>query len=276
MKRSLVDYSSDSSGAEDENEYGEPSVKSFSQHRSEVHQTSAENERLPSVPAAVKCMYRETEIKESAERQNYDNSENHKGRKRTFQHERGNWATYVYVPFEVDCDYEDFARTALQQVSDITDFHLIETPHISVTKTFPIRFHIIAPLMNSIREALSNIRVFTCLLDDLDVYVNEEKTRTFIGLKVSYGHNDLVKIISSLDDVLKEYHLPVFYQEPSLHLSFAWCLGDFSRYFTCERLQQLKALLVSEDGAKYEFTSIYVSHLEYKSGNKQVSFMLNT
>lgn len=48
--------------------------------------------RLP-LPESVREMFRD------AEEQWTDNSEEeHGGRLRSFQHERGNWATYVYFP----------------------------------------------------------------------------------------------------------------------------------------------------------------------------------
>lgn len=47
--------------------------------------------RLP-LPESVKEMFRESE------EQWTDKSEEHGGRLRSFQHERGNWATYVFFP----------------------------------------------------------------------------------------------------------------------------------------------------------------------------------
>lgn len=47
--------------------------------------------RLP-LPESVREMFRESE------EQWTDNSEEHEGKLRSFQHERGNWATYVYFP----------------------------------------------------------------------------------------------------------------------------------------------------------------------------------
>lgn len=52
--------------------------------------------RLP-LPASVVEMFRDSE------EQHMDDSFQHGGRLRSFQHERGNWATYVYVPCKTQC-----------------------------------------------------------------------------------------------------------------------------------------------------------------------------
>lgn len=56
-------------------------------------QSPLPSQRLP-VPDSVLHMFLDTE--EEPE----DDREKHGGRVRTFPHERGNWATHVYVPCE--------------------------------------------------------------------------------------------------------------------------------------------------------------------------------
>lgn len=50
------------------------------------------------------------------------------------------------------------------------------------------------------------------MFDQLSIYCNEEKTRTFIGLQIRSGHDTLLKIVQSLDSSLAEFNLPTFYQ----------------------------------------------------------------
>ena len=49
--------------------------------------------KLPSVPAGIVKMFGEAE-----DTTHEDDPLNHDGRVRSFKHERGNWATYVYIP----------------------------------------------------------------------------------------------------------------------------------------------------------------------------------
>lgn len=64
---------------------------------------------------------------------------------------------------------------------------------------------------------------FNILFDNLKVYCNEERTRTFVGLKVQIGHSNLLNIIKMLDFCLKEFNLPAFY-EVSIYLYFYFYL----------------------------------------------------
>lgn len=53
---------------------------------------------------------------------------------------------------------------------------------------------------------------FVIMFDGLKVYCNDERTRTFIGLKIKTGYDSLLNIVEMLDECLKEYNLPTFYK----------------------------------------------------------------
>lgn len=59
---------------------------------------------------------------------------------------------------------------------------------------------------------------FTCCsfdlgFDTIEVYTNEEKTRTFIALKASpLSRKFLLNITEKVDTVLEDYKLPTFYE----------------------------------------------------------------
>lgn len=48
--------------------------------------------------------------------------------------------------------------------------------------------------------------------DSLKIYCNEERTRTFVGLSIGTSYDVLLKIVSVLDNCLKEFRLPEFYK----------------------------------------------------------------
>lgn len=48
--------------------------------------------------------------------------------------------------------------------------------------------------------------------DDLSLLVNDEGTRSFLALKVDQGTPKLHKLVESVDDVLRKYRQPVYYQ----------------------------------------------------------------
>jgi len=48
-------------------------------------------------------------------------------------------------------------------------------------------------------------------MDEFDVYVNDEKTRAFIGMKV-HASRTLLNILKDCDELMKEYDLETYYQ----------------------------------------------------------------
>ena len=58
-------------------------------------------------------------------------------------------------------------------------------------------------------------------------FVNEGKTRTFLGLaSTESSSNILTKIVGKIDAVFGEYKLDKFYNPPLFHVSMFWMLGD--------------------------------------------------
>ncbi|XP_058011436.1 U6 snRNA phosphodiesterase 1-like [Ahaetulla prasina] len=106
MRAALVDYSS--SGSEGESEAAAAPRESSSSGGGDSRPGSAAGRGffppasraavppLP-LPDSVRRMFREQEEKERV----VDDSSKHEGRLRTFPHERGNWATHVYVPWKL-------------------------------------------------------------------------------------------------------------------------------------------------------------------------------
>lgn len=100
--------------------------------------------------------------------------------------------------------------------------------HISLTRTVALRHHWIESFVQSIKERISSIKRlyifllfvylqicvfrFLILFNDLKVYCNEERTRTFIGLEVLTGYDTLKKCVQILDQCLEEFRLALFYK----------------------------------------------------------------
>ncbi|GLH07057.1 U6 snRNA phosphodiesterase [Gryllus bimaculatus] len=75
----------------------------------------------------------------------------HDGRIRSFPHERGNWATYIYIPYKMTPSVEAFMDVV---VSRLTNFNLkpVSDFHISLTKTVILRHHWIDLFVKSVQE----------------------------------------------------------------------------------------------------------------------------
>ncbi|KAH0619437.1 hypothetical protein JD844_000051 [Phrynosoma platyrhinos] len=259
----LVGYSS--SGSEDEGgssfSGGGPGATSSP--------SSASAPRLH-VPESVLRMFRDQEEKEAV----VDDSSKHGGRLRTFPHERGNWATHIYMPYEAEEDFLDLlqlllshAHTYVASLTAVTEFH------ISLSQVVVLRYHWISPFVQSLKERLASFPKFICRADQVKVYTNQTKTRTFIGLEVSSGHSKFLELVSEVDRVMEEFSLTTFYKNPSFHLSLAWCVGNHSEVLEGRCLQELQELV---DGFEDSLSVLRIPGTEVrcKSGKKFFSFPL--
>ncbi|KAF5294601.1 hypothetical protein FQA39_LY13360 [Lamprigera yunnana] len=196
------------------------------------------------------------------------------GRIRSFPHERGNWVTYVYVPYE---SFDESMCDAIIEIFNST-LHITLHPsdhfHISLTKTVILKHHWIEIFMQTVREKLVNIKKFAIIFDSLKVYCNEERTRTFVALQIKGGYDALLRVVKLLDSSLADFRLPQFYKDHSFHMSIGWCVGDHEN--------EINRLLPNLDTKIQEQLTCnlpnslytYVTQLECKCGNKLFTFNL--
>ncbi|XP_053809011.1 U6 snRNA phosphodiesterase 1 isoform X2 [Vidua chalybeata] len=239
-----------------------------------------------------------------------DDSSRHGGRVRGFPHERGNWATHVYLPYIAQEEFLELlellvsrARTYVPSLAAMEEFHL------SLSQCVVLRYHWIEPFVRSLRERLAAFhRIwhltrqvlafqdqaravpspkpwivllltwasgtgFFCVADQVKVYTNQNKTRTFIGLEVSAGHFQLLELVSEVDGVLEEFDLPTFYKDPSFHISLAWCVGDLSGRLEGQCLRELQDIVDGFEESAF-LLRIQWEQIRCKSGNKYFSFPL--
>ena len=64
--------------------------------------------------------------------------------------------------------------------------------------------------------------------------------RTFVGLEVTSGHAHFLDLVAEVDRVMEEFDLSTFYQDPSFHISLAWCVGDARLQMEGPCLQELQ------------------------------------
>ncbi|XP_012688569.2 U6 snRNA phosphodiesterase isoform X1 [Clupea harengus] len=224
-----------------------------------------EHGRLP-VPDTVLHMFREEPW--------VDDSANHGGRCRSFQHERGNWATYVFLPYTPDEVFLELLdeMTALARSLDVPLTHAEEF-HISLSQTVVLRHHWIQPFVQSLRSSMADSKGFFCLAQRLNVYSNSDKTRTFLGLEISIGHAQLVELTKVIDRTMEEFRLTTFYQNPSFHVSLGWCVGDQIAQLKSACLPQLQNLLDHHEEGPFRL-GIHCHELRCKTGNKVFSILL--
>ncbi|XP_065095310.1 U6 snRNA phosphodiesterase 1 [Ochlerotatus camptorhynchus] len=205
-----------------------------------------------------------------------DNPSHHQGRVRSFAHERGIWASYVFIDYnEIDA-FNDLQQQIIDKASEDLNLNLnrVDNLHLSLTKTFVLRHHNIAAFVGNVRSAIGECKRFPIILSDLAIYTNEENTRTFLAVKVAdHSYGSLSSLVEKLDSCMKEYKLPVFYADPSFHISILWCLGDQRTILEekCSSLQQIFTAIYEEECCDM---NVSVRMLKFKCGNKFYSFDL--
>ncbi|XP_028304596.1 U6 snRNA phosphodiesterase 1 [Gouania willdenowi] len=253
----LVGYSSSS---EEDVEDGLPATKKAKTER------DVTNSRLP-LPGCLLSMFPDDEDAHT------EDSTLHSGRIRSFKHERGNWATYVYLPYHAE---EEFAER-LEELLSAAAAHGVEMKqqqefHLSLSQTVVLKHHWIQPFTQSLRKSLSRWERFVCTAGRLKVYCNEERTRTFLGMESSTGHTELLDLVQVVDRTMTEFCLQTFYENPSFHISLAWCVGDKSVQMK-ECLRKLQSLSDEHEEGAF-LLRLDCEEVRCRTGNKTFRFPL--
>ncbi|KAK7891971.1 hypothetical protein WMY93_023934 [Mugilogobius chulae] len=202
-----------------------------------------------------------------------EDSSLHGGRIRSFKHEQGNWATYIYLPYNPE---EEFS-SILEEIMSVAKLHGIDlTPqeefHLSLSQTVVLRHHWIQPFTQKLKAELAHCRRFQVTAERLKVYCNAEKTRTFIGVEVSTGNNKLMDIVKVVDKAMTEFQMKTFYKDPSFHVSLAWCIGDLTAQMN-GFLNELQSIMDDQEDGPFTL-SLNCEELRCRTGNKVFRFPL--
>ncbi|XP_023378909.1 U6 snRNA phosphodiesterase isoform X1 [Pteropus vampyrus] len=254
----LVGYSS--SGSEDEAEAGTQARPGAGGR--------PRGQKLP-VPDSVLHMFPSTE--EGPE----DDSAKHGGRVRTFPHERGNWATHVYLPYDAREEFVDLLDTLLFHAQTyVPRLVRMEAFHLSLSQSVVLRHHWIHPFVQALKDRMASCQRFCFTANRVKIYTNQEKTRTFVGLEVTSGHTQFLDLVSEVDRVMEEFDLATFYQDPSFHISLAWCVGDAQLQLEGPCLRELQEI-VDEFEDSEMLLRMHAEQVRCKSGNKFFLMPLN-
>ncbi|XP_026661920.2 U6 snRNA phosphodiesterase isoform X4 [Phoenix dactylifera] len=149
---------------------------------------------------------------------------------RSFPHVEGNYALHVYVPVSIPSTTRKqlayFVKIIESHVPGLyaadVDYALSELCkddqkleqillgrefHISLGRTVPIQVHQIDSIVAMLRENFKSQRRYWIEFNKWEVFVNDDRTRTFLSLEVLRGG------------------LP---ENPRPHISLVWALGDIS------------------------------------------------
>ncbi|XP_013401816.1 U6 snRNA phosphodiesterase isoform X2 [Lingula anatina] len=225
------------------------------------------NDRLP-LPDNIKAMFQD-------QKESQDIPEEHDGRIRSFPHERGIWATYVYIPFNPDEQFLYLINELQACLPGGLNVKVVDDFHVSLSRTVVLRHHWIDSFVTTLRDKLHCAVSFTCQFGELEVYTNDEKTRSFLGLKVQHGFKILCSLVENVDNTLEEFHLQKYYKNPSFHMSVLWALGDITQEVTPKIRASLDKILSSYmEDCPHIFT-VQVRQVHCQTGNKKFTVPLD-
>ena len=158
---------------------------------------------------------------------------------------------------------------------DLLELKPVEDPHVSLSKVGALKYAQIPEFASSLRKALQTFPKQLLTFHSFRAFVNENKSRTFLGLKVRA--DSLNEIVDTLDIVLEdEFNMDPFYESRSFHVSLLWALGDQEKVLN-SRIEAIRgkwnSFLACEEGVRIK-KGIQVSEIQGKTGNKIFNFAL--
>lgn len=153
----------------------------------------------------------------------------------------------------IKTEFKDFDFVQVDPLSPEATFHL------SLTRTLYIKDYQKDLFKQKIIETLKSTELPTKLkCEKVEIYLNDEMTRTFIAIDVKNDER-ILKVIESIDKILKDFGLPVYYKAPKLHFSLFWCQGN-----EIENLNKKKVLSCNF----FEEFEVKIEEIFIKCGNK--------
>jgi hypothetical protein len=193
-------------------------------------------------------LYSSSDSDEEDEKKNskhFKSSSSDNDRIRLFPHEIGNWALSIYI--EVQCS--SHLDTMIDDIIEIFDdnWKRLSEFHISLSKTFPIRFLHIESIRKNIQHELSISRIFfSTRIENVTILTNEDGSTYvvvvfFITNQILYfyfsdrsflvftldQHREFSKLVEIIDKILHEHRYPGYYEVNNNTIKINIILFDF-------------------------------------------------
>ncbi|CAI5704694.1 unnamed protein product [Peronospora effusa] len=178
-------------------------------------------------------------------------------RKRAFSHVDGNWPSHVRINIPVDQDLRELAREAIDRTQKVVGKAVALVAfeelglgkyqatseslelHLSLSRPFVLNYDQINVFVDSLRVALKWRERFSVTLCRTLVLVNDNKTRSFLALRVVKGGDEFVKVLRCVDVCLARFKQPIYYKDPIPHVSIASSMGEELAQLTSDQCESL-------------------------------------
>ncbi|KAF4320471.1 hypothetical protein BBO99_00002612 [Phytophthora kernoviae] len=142
---------------------------------------------------------------------------------RAFPHVDGNWPSHVRINIPVNQKLRDLATGIIKRAQKLVGDAVNVVPceelevgndeqglHLSLSRPFVLKYDQIDGFMDALRAALKWRHCVT-LQQEL-VLVNDEKTRSFLALRVGEGEQNFSQLLRTVDQCLKRFNQPSYYE----------------------------------------------------------------
>ncbi|KER31580.1 hypothetical protein T265_02218 [Opisthorchis viverrini] len=140
----------------------------------------------------------------------------HQLRRRSFAHEVGQWASFLK---------QFVSALHLSEHPLWQCLHSVDDVHVSLSKTWPLRYHWIDSLADKLRNTFQNLSRYVVTIvplifirfdirfSGLELFINGERSRSFIGLILSRESSEHLKpIVASVDQCVHAFCGPRYYK----------------------------------------------------------------
>ncbi|KAF9109893.1 nuclear protein localization protein 4 [Mortierella sp. AM989] len=271
-------------------------LKRTSQTETELVSRKKAKSALPSLPSSLTDLFKERERPP-------DNPERHQGRVRTRAHIDGSWPVHVYLSativstdtanntvklpselFDIVSTLIKSARktapstvSLLQSIETRRDPKAIPTEaevaedanelHISLTRPLYLQELHIGRFVSEVRDAFKSRKRFNVSFSGVQSFSNDEKTRSFLSLRVGSGHAEIESLVTEMDAIAERYSQPTFYEDPQFHASFAWAVGGD---VLNDKIVEAMTELDSEVGHDLRHSSVTLVRVRSKEGTHRI------
>ncbi|KAG6609316.1 U6 snRNA phosphodiesterase [Phytophthora cinnamomi] len=177
--------------------------------------------------------------------------------KRAFPHVDGNWPSHVRINIPVTKELRELAKRAIDRAQELVDDTVVLIPfkelglgespstisddglHLSLSRPFVLTYDQIEGFVDSLRAALKWRQCFSVTLRRPLVLVNDDRSRSFLALRVGEGEQQFIQVLRCVDQCLARLELPTYYKDPIPHVSIASSLGEELAQLTPDQCESL-------------------------------------
>uniref|UniRef100_K3WPN0 U6 snRNA phosphodiesterase 1 n=1 Tax=Globisporangium ultimum (strain ATCC 200006 / CBS 805.95 / DAOM BR144) TaxID=431595 RepID=K3WPN0_GLOUD len=138
---------------------------------------------------------------------------------RAFPHVDGNWPSHVSITISADDAFRSLCSKLIERVASESGVELVpmgsggdDAYHLSLSRPFVLTFDQIEPFVDELRAALKWRRWFSLSLHGATILCNDDKTRSFLALRVVNGGKEVLNILKCVDKCMRQFTLPMYYE----------------------------------------------------------------